>query len=427
MNLVECFRVAIRGLANNKMRTALTMLGIIMGVGVVIIVVAIGEGASQRITETVNSLGTNLLTIQANRSRVRLSAATSSTATSSSGTSSSSASSGGASNSMTLDDEKKIATNFPKTVDAAAPQVSSGVQVRMGSVDANTQILGTNLDYPYVKNVEIATGRYFTQDELDGDQKVCVVGPTVVQNLLGNANATVTGLTISINRQNFQILGVLAPKGATSFGQDQDEIVIVPVTTAMRRVLNRQNINAILIRCTTPAMMPLAQEQVAAFLRNRHHIPPPYPDNDDFRIRSQTDLMQTQQSVTGTMTTLLSIVAVISLIVGGIGIMNIMLVSVTERTREIGIRKAIGATPRDIMMQFLIEAAIISLLGGLIGIVVGVSGSTLLSVVAGWTTLVNATAIITAVIVSAGVGLFFGIYPASKAAALNPIDALRFE
>ena len=174
-------------------------------------------------------------------------------------------------------------------------------------------------------------------------------------------------------------------------------------------------------------MMPLASEQISAFLRNSHHLPPPFPDNDDFRVRSQTDLLQTQQSVTGTMTMLLSIVAIISLIVGGIGIMNIMLVSVTERTREIGIRKAIGATPRDILLQFLIEAAIISLIGGLIGIGIGVAGAWLLSAVAGWSTLVNPTAIITAVIVSVGVGIFFGIYPASKAAALHPIDALRFE
>ena len=424
MNIIESFRVAMRGLTNNKLRTALTMLGIIIGVGVVILVVAIGEGASKRIADTVNSLGTNLLTIQANCNRVKLNAATSSTATTSTTTA---VSSNASTVSLTLDDSKKIEANFTKTVDAVAPQANTSVQVRYGSVDASTQVIGTNVEYPYVKNVDVAKGRFFNQDEVDGTLKVCVVGPTVVQNLTGDANTDMTGLTIAINRQNFTVLGTLVARGATSFGQDQDDVILVPVTTAMRRLENQQNISAILVRCTTPAMMPLAQEQISNFLRNRHHIPPPYPDNDDFRIRSQTDLLETQQSVTGTMTMLLSLVAVISLVVGGIGIMNIMLVSVTERTREIGIRKAIGATPDDILVQFLIEASIISLLGGLIGILLGVAGSSLLSAVAGWNTIVNMTAIVAAVVVSAGVGIFFGIYPASKAAKLNPIDALRFE
>jgi putative ABC transport system permease protein len=423
MNIFESFRVAMRGLTNNKMRTALTMLGIIIGVAVVILVVAIGEGASKRIADTVNSLGTNLLTVSATRSRVKLNAATSSTSI----TATSAASSTGATTRLTLDDAKKIGTNFPKTVDAIAPQADSGIQIRLGSVDAKSQLIGTSIDYPYVKNVEVSSGRFFTQEEVDGSSKVCVIGPTVIQNLVGDAQQSLVGTTISVNRQNFTVVGTLVPRGATSFGQDQDDVVLVPVTTALRRVLNRQNLDDVLVRCTTPQMMPLAQEQISSFLRNRHHLPPPYPDNDDFRIRSQTDLLATQESVTGTMTMLLSLVAVISLVVGGIGIMNIMLVSVTERTREIGIRKAIGATPRDILGQFLIEASIISLLGGVIGIALGIGGSQLLSAIAGWSTIVNLTAIVAAVVVSAGIGIFFGIYPASKAARMNPIDALRFE
>ena len=422
MNVLECLRVALRGLTNNKMRTALTMLGIIIGVGVVILVVAIGQGATKQVTDTVNSLGTNLLSVSSNRNRLRVGTAisrTSVTSTASAG--------GGPTNRLTLDDMRMIASHFTKTVDAVAPQIDSGVQIRMGSIDANTQVTGTSLDYPYIKNVEVVKGRYFTQEEMDGSQKVCVVGPTIADHMLGDATADMTGKTITINRQSFQVVGMLAPKGATSWGQDQDDIIIIPVTTAMRRVLNRQFLNDILIRCKTPEMMPLAQEEISVFLRNRHRLAPPFPDNDDFRIQSQSELLQTQQSVTTTMTTLLSSVAIISLIVGGIGIMNIMLVSVTERTREIGIRKAIGATPRDILMQFLIESAIISLLGGLIGIVIGVGGSILLAKIAGWTTIVSTTAIIAAVVVSAGVGIFFGIYPASKAAALHPIDALRYE
>jgi len=422
MNILECLRVALRGLTNNKMRTVLTMLGIIIGVGVVILVVAIGQGATKQVTDTVNSLGTNLLSISSNRNRLRVGTAvsrTSVTSTASTG--------GGSSNRLTLDDMKQIINNFKKTVDAAAPQVDAGVQIRMGSVDASTQVVGTSLDYPYVKNVEVARGRYFTQEELDGSFKVCVVGQTIAEKLLGDAHADLSGKTLTINRQTFQVVGVLTPRGATSWGQDQDDVILMPYSTAMRRVLNTQYLNDILVRCTTPAAMPLAQEEISTLLRNRHHLPPPYPDHDDFTIRSQTDLLQTQQSVTTTMTMLLSSVAVISLVVGGIGIMNIMLVSVTERTREIGIRKAIGATPRDILMQFLIESAIISLLGGLIGIVLGVGGSMLLAKIGGWNTIVSSTAIIAAVVVSAGVGIFFGIYPASKAAALHPIDALRYE
>jgi putative ABC transport system permease protein len=414
LNILESFRVSIRGLANNKMRSALTMLGIIIGVGVVILVVAIGEGATQRVTETVNSLGTNLLTVFAGSSRVRMSAA-------------SSKADGGQTNRMTLDDATLIAQHFPKTVEAVAPNVSGGVQIRLGNKDSTTQITGTTVDYPYVKNVDVDRGRFFTAAELEGRQKVCVVGITIADKLTGDSHTNLTGQTIAVNQQNFLVVGMQSPKGATSWGQDQDDVIIMPITTAMRRILNKRNINMISVRCTSQAMMPLAQEQISNFIRNRHHVPPPYPDNDDFKIFSQTDLLATQQSVTGTMTTLLSAVAVISLVVGGIGIMNIMLVSVTERTREIGIRKAIGATPRDILLQFLIESSILSLLGGLIGILLGVGGAYLLANVAGWNAIVNATAVFAAVAVSVGVGLFFGIYPASKAAALHPIVALRFE
>ena len=262
---------------------------------------------------------------------------------------------------------------------------------------------------------------------MDGSLKVCVLGPTVAEHLTGDAHTDLTGKTIAINRQNFLVLGCWQPKGAGAGGQDQDDIILVPVTTAMRRVYNRQALNNILIRCTSEEMMPLAQEQVSSYLRNRHHLPPPFPDNDDFRIRNQTDLLQTQQSVTGTMTTLLQRVAVISLVVGGIGIMNIMLVSVTERTREIGIRKAIGATPRDILMQFLIEFADHFAARRPDRHRAGGRRRDSAGPVGGLDTIVNSTAIIAALVVSAGVGIFFGIYPASKAAALHPIEALRFE
>jgi putative ABC transport system permease protein len=414
MNIRESLRVALRGLASNKMRTVLTMLGIIIGVGVVILVVAIGQGATQSVTAAVNSLGTNLLSIFPGPSRFHINAATTAGDTS-------------PTNRLTLEDARLIARNFPQTVAAVAPQVRDNVQIRLGNNDSTTNLIGSTTDYPSVNNFETNRGRFFTDAELDGNLKVCVLGATVASKLTGDAASDLTGQTIAINRQDFKVVGMFAPKGAGFNGQDQDDVIVVPITTAMRRILNRHYINFMSVRCVSARMMPLAQEQIANFLRNRHHLQPPFPDNDDFSIRSQTELMQRQQSVTGTMTSLLSAVAIISLIVGGIGIMNIMLVSVTERTREIGIRKAIGATPRDIMLQFLIESAIISLIGGLIGIGIGVGGAILLATLGGWNTIVSSTAVIAALVVSAGVGLFFGIYPATKAAALHPIEALRFE
>ncbi len=428
MNIIECLRVAIRGLSNNKMRTALTMLGIIIGVGVVILVVAIGQGATQSVTDTVNSLGTNLLTLFPGQTHLTNNAVSKSAATSAGSTTTSTPSAGSSSsNKLTLNDAKIIATQFNNTIDAVAPQVRSNVQIRYKGVDSTTNLTGVTTDYPYVNNVEVTQGRFFTDFELDGNSKVCVVGTTITQKLLNSDTANLLGENILINRINFKVIGVLAPKGAGAWGQDQDDVILIPITTAMQRVMNKTHIDLMSIRCKTPKVMPLAQEQISAYLRIHHHLQPPFPDNDDFQIRSQTELLARQQSVTTTMTSLLSAVAIISLVVGGIGIMNIMLVSVTERTREIGIRKAIGATPRDILLQFLIESAIISLIGGLIGIVVGVGGAYILASVAGWKTIVDQTAVIAAVVVSAGVGLFFGIYPASKAAALNPIEALRYE
>ena len=424
MNVLESLRVALRGLASNKMRTVLTMLGIIIGVAVVILVVAIGQGATQRVTEVVNSLGTNMLSIWPGASRIRINAVTTKAATGDTTSDSNNANSGPA-NRLTLEDAKLIAQNFPKTVAAVAPQVRSNVQIRLGNKDSTTNLTGSTVDYPFVNNAEVERGRFFTDYEVDGSLKVCVIGTTVAEKLTGDPNANLVGQTISVNRQNFQVVGILAPKGSGAWGQDQDDLILTPITTAMRRIMNRHFINFMAVRCTSQKMMPLAQEQIANFLRNRHHLQPPFPDNDDFNIRSQTELMERQQSVTSTMTSLLSIVAVVSLVVGGIGIMNIMLVSVTERTREIGIRKAIGATPRDILLQFLIESAIISLIGGIIGI--GIGGAILLANVGGWNTIVSTTAVVMAVAVSAGVGIFFGIYPASKAAGLHPIEALRYE
>lgn len=417
MNLLLYFRLAIRGLSANKMRTALTMLGIVIGVAVVILVVAIGEGASQSVTDSINSLGTNQLTIRPGRPTLRITAA---------------ASTGTAqalvmANRLNMADSNLIQKDFPTTIAALAPQARATTQITLGNKDANTSVMGTSPEYLFVNNATMRSGAMFSDYENAGGAKVCVVGTTIVKEMVGSADADMTGTTILINHNRFSVLGVMNPKGAGAFGQDQDDVILIPIQTALRRVLNTQVLNLITVRCTSPGLMSLAQEQIASLLRNRHHIPPPYPQNDDFQITNQTEILQRQESVTGTMTTLLSAVAVISLIVGGIGIMNIMLVSVTERTREIGIRKAVGATPRDILMQFLIESALISMLGGFIGVAIGIAGTYILSSIAGWATVVDPLAAALALGVSAAVGIFFGLYPAQKAAALHPIDALTYE
>ncbi|MBS1718201.1 MAG: ABC transporter permease [Armatimonadetes bacterium] len=416
MNLGENLRLAIRALNSNKMRTALTMLGIIIGVAVTIVVVAIGQGARESVAATINSLGTNLIMVRPGPRRIQLTAA--GRATSGSPESS---------NKLTLADAKLMGRQFADTIAAVAPQVRGNAQVRLQGADATTQIIGTTLEYMTVNNTTVRKGRFFTQFEDQGNQKVCVVGNTVASKLTGNENADLTGMSLSINRSNYLIVGMLAPKGSGAFGQDQDDLVIMPITAAMHRVLAKTKLDMISLSCVDQSDMALVQQQVTAFLRSRHHLQPPFPTNDDFQVTSQTDLLVRQQSVTTTMTTLLTAVAVISLIVGGIGIMNIMLVSVTERTREIGIRKAIGATPADIKNQFLIESAIIAVIGGMFGVLLGIGSSAALAAIQGWTTIVSPFAMIGALVVSAATGIFFGLYPAGRAAAMHPIDALRYE
>jgi putative ABC transport system permease protein len=414
MNFIESLRVALSSLTSNKMRTSLTMLGIIIGVAVVILVVAIGRGATKSVTDSIDALGTNILTVTPGASRIRINAATVKGSTS-------------VPNRLSLMDATLIARNFKKSILAVAPLVRGQVQIRLGSRDANTNLTGSTVDYPVVSNVELSAGRFFTLTETEGSQKVCVIGTTVAEKLTGDADTDMTGQFISINRQEFRVIGMLASKGSAGPGQDQDDSIVTPITTAMRRILNKQFLTAIAVRCIDAPTMLLAQEQVSSFLRNRHHLQPPFPDNDDFTIRSSTDLMARVQVIAGTLTTLLSAVAVISLLVGGIGIMNIMLVSVTERTREIGIRKAIGATPYDIRLQFLIESVILSLAGGIVGIFLGIGGAVAMAAVSGWSVIVSPASVLLALGVSMSIGIFFGLYPASKAAGLHPIDALHYE
>jgi len=412
MNIWESMKLALRELSRNKMRTGLTMLGVIIGVSAVITMVALGTGASARVTESISSLGTNLLTVIPGNPKVRFGGPFAG---------------GQPVTTLTDDDAKAIVRRFPQTVAAVAPVARGSVTVKLGDKSWQTSLTGTTPDYRTVSNQPVSAGRFITQADVDGRIKVAVLGPTVVSQLMGSDQANPVGLDVQVNRIGFRVVGVLKTKGAGAFGQDQDDMVLVPVSTALRRVFNRTNVSTINVQTVSQDTMDLATEQVSRLLRERHHILPPYEDNDDFSVRSQTGLLEAFQTATGTMTRLLAGIAVVSLIVGGIGIMNIMLVSVSERTREIGLRKAMGATNRDIRLQFLIESCVIAGLGGLIGVGLGGLASMLMGKVLETTAIVTLQSVIASVAVAAATGLFFGIYPAQKASQLSPIEALRYE
>ena len=409
MNLWQSMRLAWRELGRNKMRTGLTMLGVIIGVSAVITMVALGTGASAKVSESIASLGTNLLTVMPGNPRIRFGGQF------------------GVGSTLTEDDAKAIARHFPQSVIAVAPQSRGGVQVKLGDKAWQTQLIGTSPDYRTVNNSPVDRGRFISQSDVDGRLKVAVLGPTVVSQLMGSDMANPMGMNVLVNRVSFRVIGVLRSKGSGAFGQDQDDVVIVPVSTALRRVFNRTYLSSIGIEAASRGDMELATEQMSRLLRQRHHILPPYEDNDDFSVRSQTGLLETFQTATGTMTNLLAGIAVVSLIVGGIGIMNIMLASVSERTREIGLRKAVGATSRDIRLQFVIESCVIAGVGGLVGVGLGALGANLLGRALQTNALITPQSVILSVGVAAATGLFFGIYPAQKAAQLSPIEALRYE
>jgi len=411
MNLWATIAVALRALRVNALRSGLTMLGIIIGVAAVIAMVAVGAGAQERVNAQIESLGANLLIIFNASSRqggARQGA--------------------GSRLSLTLDDALAIQEEID-AVALSSPTVAGRTQLIFGNLNWSATTQGTTPEYFPLREWHVVAGRPFGPDDVRRATKVAVLGQTVVENLFVDQNPV--GETIRIKKVPFEVIGVLAEKGQNSFGQDQDDVVLIPISTARKRVLGTSarsrpdSVSIIMVKAVSAARMKEAEDEVNALLRLRHRIGP--GDEDDFRLRNLSEITDARAESQRILTLLLSAVASIALLVGGIGIMNIMLVSVTERTREIGLRMAVGARRKDILVQFLVEAVTLSLIGGFIGVVAGLGGAALISNLADWPVLIDPLALLVAVGFSAAVGVFFGYYPARKAARLDPIDALRYE
>ena len=398
-------RIALRSIARNKMRTLLTILGVVIGVAAVIVMVGVGYGASRSIQDRVNGLGTNMIVVTA-------------------GSSAAGGVSQGAQtfNRLSIADYETLARETT-LLSALSPVVLTRAQAIGGVGNWRTSVNGVATAYQVIRDWSVASGTFFTDNDVTAMRKVAVLGGTVARNLFPDTDPV--GQQIQLRNVPFTIVGVLAVKGQTASGSDQDDVVLVPYTTAQTRLSGFSFIGQILASTGSPSDIPAAQEEIRTLMRESHRIAG--GDADDFTVRNQTDLAETAQATTRVMSWLLAVVASISLLVGGIGIMNIMLVSVTERTREIGIRLAIGARGSDVLKQFLVESIVLSAMGGLIGVALGVGGTALVGRLMGWSTAVPAVAVPVAVGFSAAVGVFFGYYPARKAAALNPIEALRYE
>ncbi|TAN54380.1 MAG: FtsX-like permease family protein [Betaproteobacteria bacterium] len=410
MNLFALLRVALRALAINKLRSLLTMLGIIIGVGAVIVMIAVGSGAQARVEEQIRSLGSNLLLI--------LSGAT---------TSGGVRMGFGSNLTLTEDDAAAIPREIPEVT--AAPALRGTAQIVWGNQNWSTVIFGVTPEYLEVRQWEIAAGRGFDATDIAGAAKVCLIGQTVARQLFGGVDPV--GQSIRVRRVPFTVVGVLEGKGQSMMGSDQDDLVIMPISTARKRVLGAANlakqrsVGTIWVKVPEGNDMKAAEEQVRALLRQRHRLQP--GQDDDFSLRNLEEVAAAQEASSRVLALLLAAVASVSLVVGGIGIMNIMLVSVTERTREIGLRRAVGARTRDILGQFLVEAVTLSLIGGLAGIALGVGAAFGIARIAGWRIVLSPEAVVLAVAFAFAIGVFFGFYPARKAARLNPVEALRYE
>ena len=405
MRYFVILKAAFRALRRNKLRTVLTMLGIIIGVGAVIAMVGIGNGAKAQVQSRIAALGQNVIMVfsgSVNRGGVY--------------------SGFGGAGTLTVDDALAMEKEVPG-VSAVSPEVRSGAQIMAGNNNWSTSIMGEGVGYLTIRQWDIEDGMMFTDADVRAAAKVCVLGKTTADKLFPEDDPV--GKTIRIKNVPMKVLGVLKAKGASMFGSDQDDTVIVPYTTGMKRFAGVTTLRSINVQAATAEQMAEVQNGIAELLRQRHRIQP--GRDDDFMMRNQQEIAETMSATTEVMTALLAAIASVSLLVGGIGIMNIMLVSVTERTREIGIRMAVGARGRDILLQFLIEAVALSSTGGLLGILSGVGGAKLITMIKQWPTLVSPNSIIIAFVFSAAVGIFFGFYPARKASQLDPIEALRYE
>ena len=408
--VLQALRIALRSLKVNKLRTALTMLGIMIGVAAVIAMVSVGTGAQARVAEQIQSLGSNLiiaLSGSTNKAGVRLGQ--------------------GSQTTITEDDASAIAREVP-AVQVAAPSSRGNAQVVYGNLNWSTAIQGVTADYFEARDWPVDVGRPILQEDVDGATKIALLGQTTAQNLFGDADPI--GQIIRIKKVPFTVAGLLSRKGQSAWGQDQDDVIFVPLSTAKKKVLgvsqaNARSVGSISIKIRPDENMTDAETQIRELLRQRHRLQP--AQDDDFWLRNLSEVLQTQEESSKVMTYLLAAIASVSLLVGGIGIMNIMLVSVTERTREIGLRMAVGARSRDILTQFLVEAVTLSLIGGVIGIALGVGGSNAINALAEWRTVLAPEAILLAFGFSAAIGIFFGFYPARKASRLDPIEALRYE
>jgi putative ABC transport system permease protein len=405
MSILMTIRIAFKALARNKLRTALTALGMIIGVGAVITMVGIGSGAQTTIEEQIKSTGTNLITINSGNfsmGGVRMGQ--------------------GASTRLTQEDADAIRA-IPG-VQYVSESANTRGQIIAGNQNWNTQVQGVNVDLPLIRSWPMKYGMFFTPQDVTAATKVCVLG-TVTTEMLFGPDVDPTGQTIRIRNQPFRVVGVLSSKGQGMGGQDQDDVIMVPFTTVMKKLQGQQHVNEIKVSAVSATEVDATAEAIRNVLRIRHEIPS--PDQDDFTVRTQEEQAALRTSTTRTLTTFITIIAGVSLIVGGIGIMNIMLVSVTERTREIGLRMAIGARGRDVLLQFLVEAVVLSLFGGLVGIALGFGLAEGARRFLEWPVNVPVNSIAIAFGVAAGIGVFFGFYPATKAAGLDPIEALRYE
>jgi putative ABC transport system permease protein len=406
MKMKNLLIATVRSLSKNKMRTFLTMLGIIIGVASVIAMLAIGQGSKQSIQAQISTLGTNVLMIWPQASStggVRMEA--------------------GSSQKMTLEDVTAISDRCP-AVAYVTPQVRTSGQLVNGNMNWRTSVFGVYPNYFEIRNLRLSSGSLFSMNDDRSATKVCVIGQTVVTNLFG-VNADPIGSFIRINKIPFKIIGITEKKGQNAFGQDQDDMVIAPFSTVQKRMMAITHIQSMLASAKTESLIPTASQEITEVLKAKRNLGP--SEDPDFTIRTQTDIANTATATSGILTILLATIASISLLVGGIGIMNIMLVSVTERTREIGIRMSVGARGRDVLLQFLFEALLISLLGGFIGVTLGVLVSQLIANILNWPVTITIQSILMSFIFSSAIGIFFGWYPARKAASLNPIDALRYE